>query len=188
MKYIVILILFSNAAISARLTLNNAGSVGITSSTIINDSSVQSTFTTSRECCVNGGCSQYTGVALNNPTNKQLKIALDGYEYEVNSEVQLIHSVNLLSIASTPLRSCMKASGGFPSVGTGQTNLSASNVYLGLSSVYLDVANWRLMMRSIDNNLVCDNGTLLPPDTPGGDVIFYDGFDVSLIFKNGFEQ
>lgn len=176
MKYIVILILFSNTAISARLTLNNAGSVGVTSSTIFSDTDIQVTFTAPRECCVGNSCQQQSGVVLENPTNKQLKIALDGYEYDVNSNIQLIHSVNLISIASTPLRSCKKQTGGFPSVGTGQTNLSASNVYLGLSNVYLDVKNWRLTMRSIDQNLVCENGTIIPPES---DLIFYNGFELN---------
>lgn len=182
------MLLLSNYSMAAKLTLNNAGAVGITSSTIFSDTDIQVTFTASRECCIGNSCQQQTGVVLDNPTNKQLRIALDGYEYEVDSDIQLIHAVNLISIPSTPLRSCQKQSGGFPSVGSGQTNLSASNVYFGLSSVYLDVKNWRLTMRSIDQNLVCQNGTLIPPETPpGGDVIFYDGFD-NIIFKNGFEQ
>lgn len=176
MRTFIIILLFSNAGIAAKLTLNNAGAVGVTSSTIFSDTDIQVTFSAPRECCVGNSCQQQSGVVLDNPTNKPLKIALDGYEYDVNSNVQLIHSVNLISIASTPLRSCEKQTGGFPSVGAGQTNLSASNVYFGLSNVYLDVKNWRLTMRSIDQNLVCENGTIIPPEI---DLIFYNGFELN---------
>lgn len=186
-KQCLLLLLITSPAYSARITLNNAGSVGVTSSTIFNDNKVKVTLSTPRECCIGNSCSQYTQILLDNPTSKELKVALDGYEYEVNSNIQLIHSVNLFSIADTPMRSCMKATGGFPAIGTGQTNISASNFYLGISNAYLDVKNWRLMLRSIDGNVVCQNGTLISPETPpGGDVIFYDGFD-NIIFKNGFE-
>lgn len=181
------MLLFLNNSESARLTLNNAGSVGVTSSTVFDDSAIKINLSEIRECCLGNSCNNYEEVTLENPTNKELTVVLDGYQYEIDSSVQLIHSVNLFSIASTNMRTCMKASGGFPNIGSEQSNLAATNFYLGVSNAYLDVKEWRLTFRSITGDVVCENGTLINPNDDENDLIFFDGFD-NIIFKNGFEQ
>lgn len=167
----IILILVAGQGVSATLTLNDVQGIVITGNTTFSDQKVVVNFQSTKECCIDNSCITYSSVDLENPTTKELKLALDGYQYDVNADIILTHSAKLISASATPMRSCRKPDNGYPTIGSDMA-ISASNVYFGISSAYFDVKNWRLTLTSIDGNLTCENGVQIVDD---------------LIFKNDFE-
>lgn len=93
---------------------------------------------------------------------------LDGYAYQLFSDIEIDTSNQIISIESNMLN-CEQPNGD-PPADTEPYALSTNNQFIGLSRFVYNVDNNHIYFTSETNNIVCDNGVFI-------EIIFTGSFE-----------
>ena len=105
---------------------------------------------------------------------------LDGYAYELNSDVVIDTQNNIISIDSNMVN-CLQPNNNPPLENTlyALHDVNSPNQFIGLNQITYNTSSGRLFFTSETSNLLCTNGVYV-------DTIFADDFS-GIIFANGFD-
>jgi|GEM_PF-3954861 len=98
-----------------------------------------------------------------------LEVILDGYAYQVNSDVIISLPQQFIFIANSEMENCMLPNG-LPPSDTAGLSLITNNQGIGIKRFRYAVESRLLFLTSETSNVVCDNGLFI-------DQIFFDGFE-----------
>lgn len=118
-----------------------------------------------KTCCVIALFSTHSIIAQN-----QLELILDGYAYQVNSDIVYNINNNTLSIAESDATDCMRPGDLLPLNSAGSMTLLTNSQSIGISRTRYLVEGNLLFLTSETSNLICNNGVFI-------DQIFVDDFD-----------
>ncbi|MCX7552708.1 hypothetical protein OS175_02355 [Marinicella sp. S1101] len=109
-------------------------------------------------------------VSTNTLAQNPLELILDGYAYEVFSDVLIDLPNKTFTIADSAASNCLQPSGSTPLNTPGNFTLETNNQDIGIERNRLVVAANLLYLTSETSNLLCDDGVFV-------DQIFVQSFD-----------
>lgn len=173
-KVMCFVVLFPVVSVGSELFINQSSQTTIsTTPVVMNCLGLNVGLSETTQCCLGSSCTDEDAVLfskVNHSTCPQLVV--DGYVYEVNSDIQIFNSSRLVNVNNSSINSCQTPGGGLPSLGTGFIFASGA-VAIGIEQLFINESDWTLIMTSTDGNLTCQGGQIYADE---------------IIFKNGFDK
>ncbi len=141
---------------------------------------MKSKFNSRRQLIVGATCLLSTPLMA----GSALDVILDGYAYEVNSDITFDVDQQIINIDQSNMTNCQRP-GGFLPLDDVNISLQTNSQSIGITNNQYFFAENLYVLTSQTSDVICDNGVYV-------DDIFVNGFEEPispfLIFKDGFEN